>query len=362
MRFLILGNGFDKMHGLPTGYGDFIDFVMELFTDNPLKVFPLMKAHIKSEKERCNHIIEKIQKGLSNEIITGSMRLITEVGVEEVFVFCMTMMDIKKSFWINHFVNNSKKIDKRWMDFEKEIEHVIKEIFNSDYEERELVYSDISNKEVADYFIGNKTIYSKDFEEMFYNEFRNFNDLIKHYMHLVNYLPINKLDRFHSDYNDYVLTFNYTDTYERLYSSRNICHIHGDINDIVLGFNDYYRRETINPRHIKYEKYYQRIVNKTDNIYFNWLEQAANEKEVRVEILGHSLSPEDGDILRKFILLENADVVIYYKDENDRAEKIENLAIILNPEKLIELTNGINARITFVQLEQTYDFRKIIRA
>ena len=126
-----------------------------------------------------------------------------------------------------------------------------------------------------------------------------------------------------------------------------ICHIHGKaFEEIVLGFDDHYTVNTqVVPAHIKYEKYYLRILKHTDNNYVNWIKET--NEDIVIDVVGHSLSPADGDVLRKILTLNNASIVVYCKDEDSRAELIKNMAIILQPEKLIELTNDINPRVVF---------------
>lgn len=43
---------------------------------------------------------------------------------------------------------------------------------------------------------------------------------------------------------------------------------------------------------------------------------------------------------------------MYCRDEFDRAEKIKNLAVILGPDKLIQLTGGINPLIDFIEIKE----------
>ena len=77
--------------------------------------------------------------------------------------------------------------------------------------------------------------------------------------------------------------------------------------------------------------------------------------ENKVIIFGHSLGETDGDILSKFILNKNVKTRIICYDEYDRAEKIRNLAVILVPDKLIELTGGSNPSITFEYEQFNYE-------
>ena len=60
--------------------------------------------------------------------------------------------------------------------------------------------------------------------------------------------------------------------------------------------------------------------------------------------------PVDGDVIKAFVSAKNASTEIYYLDEEDRADKVKNLAIILGPNELIKLAGGTKPRITFVKI------------
>ena len=55
-------------------------------------------------------------------------------------------------------------------------------------------------------------------------------------------------------------------------------------------------------------------------------------------------------VLKQFILSANTKTIVYYRNDFDRAEKIKNLAIILGPDKLIQLTGGIAPNIEFKEI------------
>ena len=78
-----------------------------------------------------------------------------------------------------------------------------------------------------------------------------------------------------------------------------------------------------------------------------------NAETITAFIFGHSLSLADGDIIEAFIESPGAKTYIYYLDEEDRAEKIKNLAIILGAEQLIQRTNGYGKSIEFIKIKNT---------
>lgn len=144
-----------------------------------------------------------------------------------------------------------------------------------------------------------------------------------------------------------------------LNSLRNIIrlnHKKNEICNLVLGFDDHYfdSADTIQAL-IPFEKYYQRIVYRNSNEYFNWIDakdKYGNDEEKEVHFYGHSMSPADGDIIRLLIEGENTKTKIYYRKdhEEDRASMIKNLAIILTPNGLIKRMGGRNPTIELISI------------
>ena len=91
MNILVIGNGFDLAHGLPTSYKEFLKFVLE-------------------SADMCS----RFQKnGLGDKESASAVAEIKEM--------------IKDNFWINHFEKVSE-CGENWIDFETEISKVIQEI------------------------------------------------------------------------------------------------------------------------------------------------------------------------------------------------------------------------------------------
>lgn len=179
---------------------------------------------------------------------------------------------------------------------------------------------------------------------------------------------------------DRVVSFNYTNTYTRIYSISEIknveCdYIHGkadinntiELNNMVLGIDEYLPKKRRNKdiEFIAFKKYYQRIYKGTGCKYKEWVEKISdNKKEVEsyfendscahipfmkyesrnkghyLYIFGHSLDITDKDILKDLILNDNVYTTIFYhktyddtgKDDNGRkdlGEKIANLVKVI---------------------------------
>lgn len=162
-----------------------------------------------------------------------------------------------------------------------------------------------------------------------------------------------------------LISFNYTTTYQDVYNKAiRTNYIHGkatlkhkeDICNLVLGFDDHYiENPNMIMELIPFEKYYQRIVYRNSNDYFSWIEakdKNGNIESKEVHIYGHSLSPADGDIIKLLIESENTKTKIYYRKgyEQERANMIKNLAMILTPNGLISRVGGHNPTIEFISV------------
>lgn len=179
-----------------------------------------------------------------------------------------------------------------------------------------------------------------------------------------------------------VLSFNYSDTYEKNYGGgKNIecVYIHGkaDINknvknsNLVLGIDEYLEdggkdKELI---FLTFKKFYQRIYKSTENAYLNWIDKIKDEyasylnpqtlsgsadfPEHTLYIFGHSLDVTDKDVLKMIICNNNVQTKVFYyrKNEEDRRELgklIRNLILVMGPEELIRRTGGIHKTIEFI--------------
>lgn len=148
---------------------------------------------------------------------------------------------------------------------------------------------------------------------------------------------------------DKVLSFNYTDTYRKLYDTQGLSeydYIHGIIdaghslyiNNMVLGIDEYLPEERKNRdiEFILFKKYYQRIYKETGCKYKEWVDdirtdmpirnlkfayvdkdgskvyQSENSKYHNLYIYGHSLDITDKDVLRDLILNDNVYTIIFY--------------------------------------------------
>lgn len=193
---------------------------------------------------------------------------------------------------------------------------------------------------------------------------------------------------------DHVLSFNYSNTYEKLYGNGKKIeydYIHGkadinntiESNNMVLGIDEYLPIERRNKEisFIAFKKYYQRIYKGTGCKYKDWMyaikegaktiesklregypEQIpfikyTNDARHNLCIFGHSLDITDKDILREFILNDNVYTTIFYMDKKDLKRKIANLVKVITQDELIRRTGGSTKTIEF-KLQQDMVERK----
>ena len=191
---------------------------------------------------------------------------------------------------------------------------------------------------------------------------------------------------------DKVLSFNYTDTYVKLYDfAHDKCdYIHGkansngtiSTNNMVLGIDEYLHgeRKDNEVEFVAFKKFYQRICKQTGCQYKEWAEEIEHDgileklnlrEEFREKmhfddfvnqnflyIFGHSLDVTDKDVLKTLILNDNVYTTIYYLEKFDKngngdngrgdlEQKVSNLVKVIGQDELIRRTGGNTKTIEF---------------
>lgn len=146
------------------------------------------------------------------------------------------------------------------------------------------------------------------------------------------------------------MTFNYTNTYEMLFSQHSqidVKHLHGNVDtEIVLGYNpdssDY--RVPANTDLLAFKKYYQRAYYDTNRelILFNNI-VSRNRTDVEIIVMGFSLSRSDEDIIRT-IFEPATKITVYCHSDKDRSKYLHNLVEIYGKDGFDELVYGKNLR------------------
>jgi hypothetical protein len=363
MNILVVGNGFDLAHGLPTRYIDFLNFAALV---SYMKVCSESGGTFNKDDKQ----IGKTLPGEISEYITWVNQKIKNGNLNcETHQVIDTVRELHEiNPWFKHFEDFAEANDGNWIDFEQEISAVIQEL-EEDAPGKLYTEGMESLKKACIRKAKQLSSSSAKLSDELCGEI-----LLEELNKLINCLElfledcVGKIDSqlispdIHGLSIDKVLSFNYTNTYKRVYEYENKrveCHyIHGQArmdknlsNNMVLGIDESLplNERSSDVRFIGFKKYYQRIHKATGNLYKNWLEnieQNQNQKH-NIYVFGHSLDITDKDVLSELLLCENAKITIYYLDKVAHGQQIANLVKVLGQEKLIELTYGKNARIEF---------------
>jgi hypothetical protein len=393
---LILGNGFDLAHGLPTTYSDFLEFSKrfnQIFTG----AYLINPEHI-SYKDYFEHEIKYWEEGnffvkrkLKNlfENRTVDVKRLMYKDVEEVVTVKEDIFNVCRKCYINNIwylyflrLHSSNKMrGDNWIDFEMEISKVIQWIecnyTGLDMRTEELLRKMnnnsnilVFNKVVND--IGKKTNTLEKFLNDLYLDLQRLTRALGIYLdNIVNKINIPKLDLFDNLFPDFIISFNYTDTYERLYCHQiPVCYIHGKCNNssnnMVLGIAEYLdiKQRNNSTDMAIFKKFIQRIRKKNDTIYQRWHEKifeyykfASKKKPFdmysKIYVFGHSLDTSDKDILELFLAQDFSDIELFAKDEVNEGKLLSNLLKIIGEDNIIEKSNAYPSRLTLKSTQNT---------
>lgn len=353
MKILVLGNGFDLDHNLPTSYTDFLNFCNYVLEDTP-EAF-----------EKLN----PIQKGYAENLQTRD------------FEKNIILPFLENNYLLKYFNTKVVTRGENWIDFEREIKSIVNEFKVIEFEfKRSNEYSYYTPKDYKVHQIlqdlGLDFLVERTWNEssIVWNEssiakvhnvlcdsLNKFSFVLKYYISaFINETPVEGVSPDIIDFDaNKVLTFNYSNTYERIYGgvrwNGSIDHVHGvaigslyDEPNIILGITTL--DENLQNYYVEFEKYFQRIIKKTGNEYKEWL-QRGKETNEKIEIMffGHSLDATDSDIIRELIYCDNSVVKIYYYDEQAYQQIVANLIEIIGKDSLIDFVSRAIPKIEFVK-------------
>ena len=399
MNILLIGNGFDLAHGLPTQYKDFLEWVDIIVNYGKTVV----------DSEKFNKYIADLY---SSEDDSRRREL------EEL---------LSNNIWVRYFEYKKRLLRQKsnWIDFESEISKVIKsldkdmlEIYVDGYNEDDLVEY-LSNDfldneftyrhadEIADSGDNLNYVTFAEIRDKLYNDLNKIIRALEIYLsdYIAKIEPHYYIKDIYDLKVDKVLSFNYTTTYADLYDQSGRIeynYIHGDAtlgntietNNMVLGINEYLddTRKNLDIEFVGFKKFYQRIYKTTDSNYKFWINEIKRDflhenSSLKYErygcvpfsdvinrhylyIYGHSLDSTDKDILEELILNDNVYTTIFYlekvdasgKSDNGRADlgkKITNLVKVIGQDELIKRTSGITKTIEFRKIStESYKIEK----
>ncbi len=377
-RLIIIGNGFDLAHGLPTSYKHFID-------DYWGNVISILKENKRYEDDCVEIEIRNINDLWLNLKLKqiNNYKSLEEAFRQDVLILNFKNLFLKKISEINNIHN--------WVDVENEYYNILTELIkpktipdfnglgiknnendinrlNADFEKiKELLENYLVNKVEDDYSLidssknpfleyikANNELTNKKLNQ-FFNElpFNLSIELNKQLLESPN--PENLVFPILSVSN-YFLNFNYTDTLLKYFkmlniNERNINHLHGrlknNLNPINFGFGD------------EIDKHYPLIEEKNENEYlkniksFQYL-NTPNYKDLldyidsevfQVYIMGHSCGLSDRTLLNTIFEHSNCrSIKVFYHEKKDKngnvisdnfTELIQNISRHFNDKKLM---------------------------
>lgn len=377
MNILVVGNGFDLAHDFPTRYTDFLVFLHELkdYYNN---------FYINNKSPKREDCTDKMFYTFFNDLVKKNdfkdMENVYNMSNENLWVI-----------YFNAYLENKHlNLNNSWIDFEREISNIVKildsankninhniqlssSLISIDYGLASLI-----NLLKKDYNISTTDSGLKmsivDFSELKEILISDLNKLIYCFeIYLTKYIntltPKFKLNEILSinDNIDAVLSFNYTDTFERCYNKNvQFDYIHGkakpessiDTCQLVLGIDEFLNKieRDKNIDFVQYRKFFQRILKRTGSNYKKWIESYTNDNSddtFNIFIFGHSLGNTDGDILRELFKVKNSKIKIFYKDKRAYENQIINLVQVIGQSDLISSVYGTNPKIEFIEQNNT---------
>lgn len=336
---LVIGNGFDLAHGLNTKYTDFLNFIHKNININ--------RYGVPNDYEINN--FRQYQNTLNKTSWS-----------EENLMKCVNCIG---NTWLGYFntirAKNFLEGREDWIDFEREIELVIKQI-------EQLILRKISANDIesnaaiimGNYLRQSSEVLSQELVPRLNWDLKILTLLLERYLleELV-YLKSNRNPFFEHLNPSAVISYNYTDTFSKLYALNNkipVYFIHGEIgkHNLVLGIGETLSEDEKNKFTIcaSFKKFFQSVKYKLGNQYKNIKKLEHNGViSWHIVIYGHSLDPTDKDslywLMKKFdeqaIDVFNASKIsIYYYDENAYNQQIANAIQIIGKEELIEAVNS----------------------
>lgn len=355
-NILVIGNGFDLAHGLPTKYNDFIRTIERNF-------FSDTESH--SEKMSLKFAKSKIRNnGFINYFLHYAREVPGWVDIEQLM---KEIIDYFEVFFENYqdiiiaggglykgFINAiPPDIEKN-----KLVECLLKFPLFSENKYFDLD-NDNKNKIMSTIFYTNDFgLKKKKILELLKKQLDEVIELLCSY--LEDYCYEKQKDKLKtkkqiSDIHPcYVISFNYTDTY-KVYGikAEDVFHVHGSIEkkNMVLGFDD---DEPENLDFVYFKKYFQRIQKLTGYIdqhrfdikkcsaevtspaNINSNRMVERDVEPIVHFYGHSMDKTDGDVIKKLKKISRGFVIYKYSQE-DYEQKVINLIDVFGKKDAMDM-------------------------
>lgn len=320
---LVLGNGFDIAHGLPTGYPDFLKF------EKAIKAFLKYEKSSGNDNEGLENALGIIDDKIAN-MIRKKMGNDNKGNKLKGNLFSQKELWNKllnENVWIDCF-EQAELLNDGWIDLEAEMGRVIQEIDgiikNADVKKVSLVgepkikwlslYLEKRDLKITAQNI--VKLLKEDLEkltralELYFSEYVD--DIMpdKQCLDIIDLKPTK------------VLNFNYTDTYKKIYDKGDsgivYDYIHGhaeatrEMSDcnMVLGIDEYLPENEKDTEllFVEFKKYYQRLYYKNQRLADGWCEDIKKDAEYEAGARKYLFETEvEMDLINDKPILENAD-------------------------------------------------------
>lgn len=352
-KLLVTGNGFDLAHGLPTSYNNFLLFLRAITEFQPT---PSEEARL-DQAPLYKNLPASVRRFLHKHFFScgEQSQLPEEISLILKYLKSEYSEHTGENLWFTYFKQCSSRSGTNWIDFEQEIQQLVFTL-ESNTMSLSLMEGQLHVKlpKYPSCDPSSSQVNSPEFAHCLYQDLMNFAFCFELYLKTVVEEELNaynpdgqSVPQLIRDISpDYVLTFNYTQTFERLYSglvsAKNIHHLHGEIradssapsSNLIFGFHWPDAMSDSRPSNfIWFEKYFQRILLDRGPHFYRWLHR--NGWNLNTVIYGHSLDVTDRDILVS-IIEQSSQTTIYYHSESAKAPLVMNLVKLLTPEILAQ--------------------------
>lgn len=362
-NILIVGNGFDLAHGLPTKYKDFLNFcrrVEEIWRfgnreQSKMQQNNSFKKTWLDNWDTVESVKNSIMTAFEKKLVMLEWRIELDIDFESEIRYILQRIDEKTN-------NLNDKISEIFEEIHKENDAKIN-LFKKYFDQRKVKKDSL-----------------RAFRQVAYIDLERIIRALELYLgKYVDEIEIDtRIPEIERAKPDYVINFNYTNTYERVYNNVEVFHIHGacDIarpfeeNNMVLGIDEYWdidERDS-HTNFTIFKKFAQRIQKHTgiENYkYLNEINRFYEENKERwagnidmntthpvgvsnVYIFGHSLDITDKDILSGFIGADSTSVIVYCYDKGVEGELIASTIKLIGEEPLLKKVNNVPPKLDYI--------------
>lgn len=411
---LIVGNGFDLAHGLPTRYIDFLEFCRCVESvwhfwggDNETQRRTSFQRNLIDKWNTTESIKEYMLNAFQKRKWKGTIPNQYIELEDEILSEIHTLID--NNIWYSYLyhlyeVRNIK--GENWIDFESEICYIIQQIDKNSHnldENLAKIFKSLQdgknarinlfvkyfNKKVGESDLKPDKINVRIFRKIAYEELEKITRALE--LYLGKFIDVIQIDKHIPEIDkikpDYVINFNYTNTYERVYNNKvydnaEVFHIHGNCdagrpvekNNMVLGIDEYWKGDDrdIHTNFTIFKKFAQRIQKHTGIENYKYMKEINTFFEKNKErwqgngniitthpvgisyvyIFGHSLDVTDKDILSDIVGADSTSVIVYCYDKGIEGELIANTIKLIGEEQMLKKANHVPPKLDYVIQEK----------